>query len=70
MNEFNRHLIDCSLGWIIAFMTALIAVEELTLRVVLVSLLGAGVPALIKLREYNISKMNKRGCRLMHTIFY
>jgi hypothetical protein len=70
MKEFNRHLIDCGIGWLIGFMTASLAVEEFTFRVVLLSFIGAGIPALLKLRDYNASKINKKGSVTMNRIFF
>lgn len=71
MKEFTRHLIDCIVGWLIAFMTAAILLKgNFTWWDILVTFMAAGIPVLIKLREYNLSKLNKKGCIQMQTMFF
>lgn len=60
MKEFVRQLLDAGLCFMISFLSAVMALDEITIKAVIIALCASGVIGLIKLRDYNNTKLNPK----------
>ena len=60
MKEIYKHIIDCSLVFVISFLSATIALEEIVFKGVIIAFCSSLVISLIKFRDYWNTKLNPK----------
>lgn len=59
MNEIFKNIVDCSLAFMISFLSASLALEEMTFKCLMIALISSLLVGMIKFKEYWSAQMPK-----------
>jgi hypothetical protein len=60
MNEIGKNIVDCGLAVMISFISAALALDEVTFKCVFISFLSGLLIGLLKFRDYYQTQLNPK----------